>query len=216
MATGKESTFHHDLPWDLQSSWVPQRAARTAQSGCENRTVPLERTFNDHQVQVPDHFRANQKLKHISEGIVQKSLEHWQAWGINYIYRKPGSSVWPEIKVLVSHRLPFSGTFTSRQGQVSCGLIFLRKMAFPIFQKGISSPKATPSLSVWHHLTPRDYSQLFSPTQPDPQPSSLKLLHFTGWNCHVPKHESLFWINATIHRASRTASCARSCLSMQC
>lgn len=32
-------------------------------------------------------FRANQNLKHITEGITQLPREHWQAWGINYLAR---------------------------------------------------------------------------------------------------------------------------------
>ena len=39
-------------------------------------------------VQLSDHFRSNQKLKHI-KGIIQMPLEHWQAWGIKHPSRKP-------------------------------------------------------------------------------------------------------------------------------
>lgn len=35
-------------------------------------------TYEDHQIQLPDCFRTNQKLKHITEGIVQMQLECWQ------------------------------------------------------------------------------------------------------------------------------------------
>jgi len=31
----------------------------------EYRILQLEGTFKDHQVQLPEHFKANQKLKHI-------------------------------------------------------------------------------------------------------------------------------------------------------
>lgn len=43
----------------------------------------------DHQEQLPDHFRANQKLKRITEDIVQMPLEQWQAWGFNHLARRP-------------------------------------------------------------------------------------------------------------------------------
>lgn len=47
-----------------------------------NTIVQLEETFPDHVVQLPDLFRANQKLKHIIEGTVQTALEHLQVWEI--------------------------------------------------------------------------------------------------------------------------------------
>lgn len=43
----------------------------------QNRTGQWERTFVQHLVQVPDHFTANQKLKHITEGIIQSFIENW-------------------------------------------------------------------------------------------------------------------------------------------
>jgi len=49
----------------------------------------LEGTFRDHIVQLPELFRANQKLKHINEVIIQLPLEHWQAWAISLLSRKP-------------------------------------------------------------------------------------------------------------------------------
>jgi len=33
----------------------------------QNTTEELERTYEDHWIQLPDHFRAHQKLKHIIE-----------------------------------------------------------------------------------------------------------------------------------------------------
>ena len=53
-----------------------------------HRIVHLEESFNNHWVQLPDHFRVNQKWKHINEGIVQMPVEHWQAWGINQLSKK--------------------------------------------------------------------------------------------------------------------------------
>lgn len=40
-----------------------------------------------HQVQVPDHLRTNQQLRHI-EGIVQMPLERLWAWGSSHLSRK--------------------------------------------------------------------------------------------------------------------------------
>lgn len=48
----------------------------------------LEVNFSDHLFQLPDHFRAHQKLKRIINGIA-KCLQQWQAWGVNYLSRKP-------------------------------------------------------------------------------------------------------------------------------
>lgn len=38
--------------------------------------VQLTGTFKDNRVQLPDHFRAKQMLKHINDGIVEMPLEH--------------------------------------------------------------------------------------------------------------------------------------------
>lgn len=40
-----------------------------------NRTVQLEGTFKGHMVQLPDHLRANQKLKQVTR-IVQTPIKH--------------------------------------------------------------------------------------------------------------------------------------------
>lgn len=48
----------------------------------------MEGTFRD-QIQLPGHFRDNQKLRLITEDIVRMPLERWQAWGTNHLTRKP-------------------------------------------------------------------------------------------------------------------------------
>lgn len=53
------------------------------------KVVQLEGTFGDYVVQLPELYRANQKLKHINEVIIQLPLEHWQAWAISLLSRKP-------------------------------------------------------------------------------------------------------------------------------
>ena len=35
-----------------------------------------EGMFNNHLVQLPDHFKADEKLKHVVKGIVQMLLKH--------------------------------------------------------------------------------------------------------------------------------------------
>lgn len=54
-----------------------------------NRTLQLEGTSKDHLVQLVAYLRANQKLKHITEDIVQMPLEQWQAWSFNHLARRP-------------------------------------------------------------------------------------------------------------------------------
>jgi len=49
----------------------------------------LEGTYNNHLVQLPDDFIADQKLKDVIKGIAQMPLEHRQAWGINHLSRRP-------------------------------------------------------------------------------------------------------------------------------
>lgn len=53
--------------------------------------VELEGTYKDQQVQLPKHLRANQKLRHSNEDIVQMHLEHWQSQSIIHFTRKPVS-----------------------------------------------------------------------------------------------------------------------------
>lgn len=40
-----------------------------------NRIVDLEGIYKDHQLQQPDHFGANEKLKRINKGTIQTALE---------------------------------------------------------------------------------------------------------------------------------------------
>jgi len=53
---------------------------RTGQEGDtameQNRLFQLEGTYTRHPVQLPDHCRADQKLKHAVEGSVQMPLQH--------------------------------------------------------------------------------------------------------------------------------------------
>jgi len=49
----------------------------------------LEGTYSDDLVQLPDHLRADWKLKHVIKGIVQMPFKHWQALGIDHLSRKP-------------------------------------------------------------------------------------------------------------------------------
>lgn len=53
----------------------------------ENSSVG--RTFKYHSVQLSDLFGDKQKLKHATEGIIQMLLEHWQAWGISHLTKRP-------------------------------------------------------------------------------------------------------------------------------
>lgn len=41
-----------------------------------NRIVQMEGTPKDHQVQMPEHFRANPNIKHVTKSIIQMHLEH--------------------------------------------------------------------------------------------------------------------------------------------
>jgi len=49
----------------------------------------LEGTYNDHLVPLPDHVRADQKLTHGVNGIVQTPLKCWHPWGTDHSSRKP-------------------------------------------------------------------------------------------------------------------------------
>lgn len=45
-------------------------------SSKERRGEQLKGTYEDHQVHLPDHFKAKQKLKCIIEGIIQMLIEY--------------------------------------------------------------------------------------------------------------------------------------------
>ena len=70
------------------------------------QTISVGRDLQHHLVQLPDHFRADQKLKHVLKGIVQMPLKHRQAWGIDHLSRKPipgfdhplGKKMLPNVK----------------------------------------------------------------------------------------------------------------------
>jgi len=48
----------------------------------------LEGNYKDHVVQLPDHFRAGQRLKRVTKCMVQVLLKYCQAWGIDYLSRR--------------------------------------------------------------------------------------------------------------------------------
>lgn len=39
-------------------------------------------TYSGHLIQLPDHYREDQKLKSVINGTYQMPLEHWQTWGM--------------------------------------------------------------------------------------------------------------------------------------
>lgn len=48
-----------------------------------------EGACNDHLIQLPDHVRADQKLKRVVIGIVQMPLKHCQSWDSNHLSGSP-------------------------------------------------------------------------------------------------------------------------------
>lgn len=70
------------------------------------RIVQLEGTYQDHQVKLHYHFRANWKWKHISEGVIQTPFVCWQAWDTDHLCRKPlpefnhphGREIFPNVQ----------------------------------------------------------------------------------------------------------------------
>lgn len=71
-----------------------------------NRIVQLEGTYEDHPFRLPEHIKANQKARHIINGVNQMPLEHRQSWGINHLAQKPvsgfdhphGQQIFPDIQ----------------------------------------------------------------------------------------------------------------------
>lgn len=73
----------------------------------------LEGIYRVHCVQLLDYFRASQKSKHILNGIIQTSLEHWKTWGINTIKvmtGTPGKLAHIQSVKQVTTRMRNSGT----------------------------------------------------------------------------------------------------------
>ena len=70
-------------------SIVRTEQSRREQDRTEQNRIQLEGTYSDHLVQLPDHFRAFQKLKHVINSIVQMPLENWEAWAISHHSRMP-------------------------------------------------------------------------------------------------------------------------------
>lgn len=75
------------VQYSIQKIWIMHSYCFTCETE-QNRTVHLEVAFKYHCVQLPDLFRASQELKRVTEGIVQMSLGHWWAWGLNHLSRK--------------------------------------------------------------------------------------------------------------------------------
>lgn len=61
----------------------------TEQNGTKQNEMVQNRIYNNHLVQLLDHIRSEQKLKHTTEGIVLMPLGQWQASGLNHFSRKP-------------------------------------------------------------------------------------------------------------------------------
>ena len=55
-----------------KDEYVPSHLEKTEQ----NRLFQLEGTYSDHLVQLPDQFRADQRLRHVIKGLAQMPLKH--------------------------------------------------------------------------------------------------------------------------------------------
>lgn len=75
--------FFQQPVWYFRTVTLPLRHRYKYKSYREGsrseRIVQLEGTFRDHLAQLPEHSRAHQKSKHVTEGIVQMLLIHWKA-----------------------------------------------------------------------------------------------------------------------------------------
>lgn len=49
----------------------------------------MEGAYSNHLAQLPDHFKADQKLQDVIKDILQMPLKHQQAWVIDHLSRKP-------------------------------------------------------------------------------------------------------------------------------
>lgn len=93
---------------------------------------------------MPDNFRANQKLKHITEGIIQMPLQQWQqAWGNNNHARKTvpvfdhahSKEIFPNIyselplvQLCAIPARPLVGYHAKRPVPLFCSLSLLRRL----------------------------------------------------------------------------------------
>lgn len=120
-------------------------------------------------------LRANQKLKHTIEGIVQMWLEHWQVWDSKHVSRKP---------VPMSDRLNGKYTFPNAQSEpaltqlcavLSChqfpGAEPIISLCFPYSGSCREQLDAAPSVLCWiscHCRLPSALVYLDSPARPVP------------------------------------------------
>lgn len=74
-----QNIFFARLKKELDPSNFPPGSCRNR---IEIELFNWKETYKYHLVQLPEHLRANQKLKHIIRGIIQTHLENWQAWGL--------------------------------------------------------------------------------------------------------------------------------------
>ena len=89
------------------------------------QVIPARGFIDDHLVQLPGHFRADQKLQHVIEAIVQMPLKQRQAWGMDHLSRKPvplfpyslGKEMPPSVQSTACVALPISlaGVETCKQ-----------------------------------------------------------------------------------------------------
>lgn len=121
------------------------------------RTVHLEGTCKD-QVQLPAHFRADQKVGHIIKGIIHMLLVHWWTWSINHWWR------W-QVRVISTAEIPRSFTGHSKHAELTW------------------TPQTPPWLSSWGTarrliLSPCRYTRhhvLLPATSPSSLPPSFPL-----------------------------------------
>lgn len=122
-----------------------------------NRTVQLK-GINKDQIQIYNYFRANQKLKHVIDSIIQRLLKHWQWWFINYFSRK---------SVILFDHLQGKEMFPNNES------------ALPVVQLCAIPTHPVPGYTSPSHSSPQEVSESKEVTA---WPSSLQ----TGQQCPQP------------------------------
>lgn len=145
---------------------------------------------NAHLARLLDHFRPDQKLKRIIKGIAQKPLQHWKAWGINYLSRKSAPVVdhtLCKLKMLpyVQYRPPLAQFWTFPM----CPIIGYQGEELPL---SFLSPSSGTCREQWVHHWATFYSNYTNPkslTAPQKTfPPSFSSVLSSSSNCgaHFP------------------------------
>lgn len=169
----KKSSFYCFGRTDCPVTWLwKDRTSLQSNQAVRIEYFQLEGTYKDHLVQLPEQFRADHK--HV-KGIVQMSLEHWQA-GVSTV--PLGSLLQCFTMLLVKKYFLVS----------SLNFLWCSFEPFLYILSLDTRGKRDQPLSLHFHSSGsfrEQWGHLFSPNQRSPKPSVLSIVLFQPWQSCV-------------------------------